>query len=757
MIRINLFAIFIFSIAACYAQQKAQPSRSKTKAIPGLAASDITWHSPGTDFHDAMPTGNGDIAISAWTQKNGELLFYISKSDAYDDNNRLLKLGLVRINISPNPFPPDSFFRQHLNLEQSEIAFQTGTGGNELKLRLWVDANHPVVHLEIKGNKKFTTQVKLENWRRHEYVVNDLAFSDVYNTSADGSKPGITMVQYPDSMLTGPNNSIVWYHHNKHSCWPFSLTLQGLQQLTKTQTDPLLNNIFGAAIYGEGLVPQNDTSLQSGRPADKENISILVQTINSTTPETWLRSLNATRANLEKINIEQYRSAHRQWWKQFWNRSYINIHTQTDTGAIITRAYVLQRYLAACSGRGRGWIKFNGSLFTLPYEHDADFRRWGSAQWFQNVRLVYWPLIGSGDFDLMAPFYATFLDALPLVRERTKLYYGHEGAFFSETAYRWGTYTNADYGYNRKGLEAGFAVNPFIRRHWSGGLELSAMMLQQYYLTNNKKFLTDTLLPIAAEVVKFYDQHWKRGRDGKIHFSPSQSLETWQTAVDPLPEIAGLKYVLQQLLGLPEKITTPQQREAWQKTMHDLPALPMKTTDGKTILLPADSITERSNSENPELYAIFPFRLYGVGKPSLEIAKNSYAIRANKEDRCWYQDNAQAAFLGLAGEAANGVTRRMTNHNLDFRFPAMWGPGNDELPDLDHGGVGQLAIQSMLMQTENNKILLFPAWPAAWDVSFRMPAPQQTVVEGEFRNGKLQKLVVSPASRLKDVTVMPVR
>jgi hypothetical protein len=37
---------------------------------------------------------------------------------------------------------------------------------------------------------------------------------------------------------------------------------------------------------------------------------------------------------------------------------------------------------------------------------------------------------------------------------------------------------------------------------------------------------------------------------------------------------------------------------------------------------------------------------------------------------------------------------------------------------------------------------------------FKLRAPQQTTVEGEVRDGKVTKLVVTPESRRKDVTVM---
>ncbi len=41
-----------------------------------------------------------------------------------------------------------------------------------------------------------------------------------------------------------------------------------------------------------------------------------------------------------------------------------------------------------------------------------------------------------------------------------------------------------------------------------------------------------------------------------------------------------------------------------------------------------------------------------------------------------------------------------------------FGPkGHDWVPDMDNGGAGQINLQAMLLQTNGNKLLLFPAWP----------------------------------------------
>ena len=65
-----------------------------------------------------------------------------------------------------------------------------------------------------------------------------------------------------------------------------------------------------------------------------------------------------------------------------------------------------------------------------------------------------------------------------------------------------------------------------------------------------------------------------------------------------------------------------------------------------------------------------------------------------------------------------------------------------------------MALQSMLMQTEGERILLFPAWPEEWDVEFKLHAPYGTTVEGVYRTGKLERLDVVPAEREPDVVIV---
>jgi len=83
----------------------------------------------------------------------------------------------------------------------------------------------------------------------------------------------------------------------------------------------------------------------------------------------------------------------------------------------------------------------------------------------------------------------------------------------------------------------------------------------------------------------------------------------------------------------------------------------------------------------------------------------------------------------------------------------MWGPNYDWTPDQCHGSVAMTALQRMLLQYEGNEIYLFPAWPKEWDVDFKLHAPFNTTIEVQLKDGNVEKLIVNPAERKKDVIV----
>jgi alpha-L-fucosidase 2 len=710
-------------VSTDFINARAQAGKSANHIDSLLDSFDVKWDTPGPTSAQSMPIGNGDIGLNVWVEKSGDLVFYISKTDAWGgeleqqkdpwmkQGGVLMKLGAIRVSVSPNPLAKDSSFKQILKLRNGEIWVQEGRGKDAVKLRVWVDANHPVIRIETQSGSPVSVNVKLSNWRA-----------------------GLT-----DTVLENRKNQLAWYHHNSAA------------------TDPHLANLtFGAIVKGNGLVNKDATTLQSGKAARAQIISIYPLTAVSGTGSQWLSKLEQQVNENEKLNIEKARLAHQQWWQQFWQRSWIFL-SGDDIANHVGQGYILQRFVTACAGRGAYPIKFNGSIFVVDNpawkpsrngaseKMDADFRAWGGQYWFQNTRAMYWPRLMAGDFDMMLPLFRMYANILPANEAQVKQYYGHGGAYFAETSPFWG------------GL---LFMGPQVKANYTNHyftpiLELSMMMLDYYEYTGDAAFAKQTLLPVATAGLQFFDQHFSRDSTGKLLLDPDNAIEMFWKVHNPAPDIAGLHAVLSRMIKLPSDLVDEKTRFQWEKLYRELPPLPTTETGGKKLLLPytGPQTAKFFNLENPELYAIYPFRLYGIGKPDLQLALHTFDVRKEREKGCWVQDPIQAAMVGETDVARDYVSFALTRKSPDLKFPAFWATAHDYNPDEDNGGNGENGLQQMLMQTDGKKIILLPAWPSDWDANFKLNAPYKTTVEGKVVKGKLTIIKVTPANRMADVIV----
>lgn len=734
--------------AAVVAMPIAVTLSSPADAEDPLTPYNVIWTTPSKGSSGSMPIGNGDVGLNVWVQQSGDLVLLVSKTDAWSENCRLLKLGRLRIKLSPNLLSGGGAFRQELRLREGQIVIQSGRGEKAIELHVWVDANRPVVRIEAAGPSEFEMRASLEVWRSEP---RQLVGDEIHSAYGLQSGPDPVIV-YPDKVLDDQKDRIVWYHRNRKSIWRANLEHQGLGNFIAKSSDPLLGRTFGGCIAGEGLIGDGPAALKSAGPRKRFVLSVYPLTAQTASAEKWIGMLEANVSRTGSVDLERARRQHQNWWNDFWNRSWIRV-SGSPAAEVLTRGYTLQRWINACGGRGAYPIKFNGSIFTVDTEKfDPDYRQWGGPYWWQNTRLPYWPMLACGDFDLMRPVCRMYQDTLPLAIERTRVWFGHGGAFFPETMYFWGMHNNENYGWKRAGLHVSQLTNHYIRREYTASPELMAMMLDYWAYTEDDSFALKTLLPTCDALLEFWDKHYKRDENGRLIMYPAQALETLQDAANPTPDVAGLQWVLSRLRELPADKTGPKRREFWARLAREIPPLPMGEDDGKPYILGAAKIHGgRGNSENPELYAVFPFRIYGVGKPDLEVGRLTFARRPVKGNVGWRQDDTQAALLGLADEAARLVAARATRHHGGSRFPAFWGPNFDWIPDQDHGGNLMMALQSMVLQADGGKILLLPAWPKGWDVEFKLHAPRRTVVEGVYRAGKLQQVRITPPTRAKDL------
>ena len=193
-----------------------------------------------------MPCGGGDIGLNVWVEK-GELLFYIAQSGTFDENNALLKLGRVRIKLSPNPFDGKEF-RQQLNLQNGHLMIGASNGSLKTNIMIWVDVFHPAIHVDIESSKPIASEATYETWRYRD------RFSTGRANNANSYKWASQQVKTFKDEIAFENNTILFYHRNDpNTVFDVTVKQQGLDSVKDQLFNPLKDLTFGGRIEGNNL------------------------------------------------------------------------------------------------------------------------------------------------------------------------------------------------------------------------------------------------------------------------------------------------------------------------------------------------------------------------------------------------------------------------------------------------------------------------------------------------------------------------
>ncbi|RXG32207.1 DUF5703 domain-containing protein [Leeuwenhoekiella marinoflava] len=739
--------------------------------VPVLNDYDQVWDTQSKNSSESMPLGGGDIGANVWVEK-GNLYFYFSRSGTFDEHNTLLKLGRVKISLNPNPFKNQEGFQQKLNLKEGYISITQ----NATEIKLWVDVFAPVIHIDLTSASPVSVTASYESWRyKNRKVLGKENNANSYKWAPQGE-----VITYADS-VNFKENRIEFYHQNRvKTVFDVTVDQQQMTAVKDQMMNPLKKLTFGGVLCGtdftaegiyDGIYKNTDFkgyTLKSKKYSKKHQLKIVLHTEQNAAIAAWRDNLNHL--------IKSYKPNHKKtisWWNDFWKRSFIytgnTVSNKNDSLYQIGQNYQLFRYMLAANVYGKYPTKFNGGLFTYdPVFIDSttaftpDFRNWGGGTMTaQNQRLVYWPMLKSGDFDMLPSQLDYYLSLQKNAELRSTVYWGHEGAAFTEQLENFGLPNPAEYEWKRpKNYDPGMQYNAWLEYEWDTVFEFCDMMLSlnSYDGQNLQKYKGFIL-----SCIRFFDEHYqylarKRGRKaldamGHLVLYPGSAAETYKMANNANSTIAALRVIANKLIGLGENELDKEQLIYLKDFKSRIPPLNYREIQNQNVLAPAKSWERINNTESPQLYPVYPWGIYGIGKPDLQTAQNTFNYDPDvlkfRSHIGWKQDNIFAARLGLIQEASQLSLQKMSNSGR--RFPAFWGPGFDWVPDHNWGGSGMIGMQEMLMQEAEGKIYLFPAWPKDWNVHFKLHTLQNTTVEVKLINGKIEDLSVLPKTREKDI------
>lgn len=759
---------------------------------------DITYNKLGKSDRSSMPIGNGDLALSVWVQEDG-IKFYIAKSDAQTEYDRNVKLGKVAISLSPNPFEDNTRFTQKLNLTDGVIEIKTYGAKGASDVKIIVDSyNNNII---VKGIFATLTEIKVEyiNWRKKPSNKR-YKFSDV-TESAD--------------VVDRQGNKIIFFHKNDESIVSDNANLQALGEYVPEIDDTIKDRIFGGLIYLNNAKSENIGNSILQTTSNEFEMIISVCSTQKLQLSDWIDNLEEQIK--ESSDAGKVFARTKLYWNNYWNQSWFFVDGDENSNAAltkevineckepmeyscagksnITKAYILTKWMFACCSNGYFPIHYNGMLFNLMpgggmhfevgnfgrcytaqpetepnMEFNPDERSWCIENLWQNLRHPYYSMFARNESNYVKVLFKYFERFTKINKVRAKVYHNANGQYNNEMTTTYGLQTPEIYGMDRTGYVDGYIDN----RAGGGidicpGLELIQIMLEYYDYTNDTYFLHNELIPYFKDLLIYIETRFTKRIDGKINLYPVHSAETYRGDVaDPITVVAGLKYCLNKILNYNRNLIDDYDYYVnFEKIVPEIPKIEINETQ---YLSPARIYTDlRENVECPELYSMFPFKIFGINKQGLDIALNTFK-RCIEVSGCfrpftigdtpgdpsysgWQYIGNSAALLGMTEEAKEILQNNCSLQNPGTRFPAMWGPIYDAVPDTDHGANILNLAQLMAFQTEDDEIYLLPSWPPEWDVSFKFYAPKNTTIELVYKEGKIEKLEVLPVERTKNVHI----
>lgn len=738
-----------------------------------LASCNVEWSTPSEGPEGSMPLpGASGAGANVWFSQ-GELRLYLAHNGAYDADEVLRKLGALRIRVEGMDLAKPATFSQVLRPSDGTLIIKASTAdGADVEHRLWFGGETLVI--ETRCSRPAALEIAFGSWRANPAVRGD-------------------------DQVDLTEGALLYSHRNTQARRTRQLAAEQGVDLAKLDS-PAAERVYGCAIVGRaGLAWRRPVEAKGARwqghewvatsaAAREHTLAVTLGAARKLDPE-LLVSRSRTVADAE-VTPTIRRTAD-QRWEEFWGRSFVFVQPKAgnaDPRFQAGRNYALRRFMDACNQRGEFPLRPNGGIFTVdaavasfpagldlpslgkPAPRDPDARRGGQSFVGQSLRWAGWAAGPDGDSDLQEPLLRFYRDRLAVAQARAKSLRA-EGAVFTERMSLAGL---TDGGATPEGLSR----QPQLVHHFSSGLEHAWMAVRSQQLYG-RELKAD--LPWILGQIRFVETYQPpgapkpspKGQAGKdadrLVIANGNALEAVSGATNPAPLVAALHALVPALIASPE--VSEKDKATLRALQPRLPLIPRLQRGDQVVLAMADRWTRQHlPDETPELHALWPYRLVGRFEPETQDLALATWERAGlawdgrterterRSDFSGSASLAYAASLGLAEECGRRALAKLADASSPARFKGFAGPGREWIPDQTWSGSGRVGMQEMLLDCEpgaEGRILLLPAWPKDWDVTFRLRAPGNTRVTCVVESGKIERLIVDPPSRLEQVVAGP--
>lgn len=643
---------------------------------PGfIGAHDLVWTATPKQWNEGGFTGNGQLGIMAYAMLDDNRFdFHLGRSDVTDHRgapdekssmgvaDRRVMFDYPRLDIGRMAFRPAGTIQSvtmHQDLWNAELRGTIHTDLGVVHFRVVTLRDEMVHAIDITSEEKGPGgQAAAWRW---EYL------------------PG-----NPDS----PRFQVV-----------------GRERAPDYERNPLptLEVVDGVRVVEQRLLAGGDYATAWGEiPLGGGRSRLLVSTANEDPPAG--RSAPAAVETLRRVgamDFETALAAHRAWWHDFYQRSFLSIPEPK-----LESFYWIQLYKFASAAREGGpAVDLLGPWFRVTI--------WPGIWWNLNVQLTYW-----------LPGMANHLELSHTLVDTMNRYWDGLLARHGRGSHR------GDFAWA-------------LHNYWL-----------HYRLAGDWQALAEQWQPKAVQMLENYRDVIEEGPDGRLHLKPMGSPEF--KGFDPFKNtnynLALIRWLALSLQAVNER-TGVGAREAaeWGAIAARLVDPPV---DENGLMIGSDQPFDETHRHFSHLIGFYPLYIFDADNPAIHAALTksihhwlSLRDAQGRQDRTGYSQAAAAsmhASIGEGNEAARLLVDLLDNRLGNTRYGSrilantFYTEVHGLYPTIETPFAAASATIELLLQSWGGKVRVFPAAPDAWpDATFhRLRAEGGFLVSAQRKSGR---------------------
>ncbi|MEL7601052.1 MAG: glycoside hydrolase family 95-like protein [Proteiniphilum sp.] len=648
--RVSVFLISLFAVipVGVFGQGVSKPQIDFREYA---SSADLRYETPVSTSEEGLPIGNGVMGTLQWTTPTS-IRYQLNRTDVFGNNaesNNFYErhrdycggVGFIDIDF-PNYndlFTGDEFM-QHLSCYTATVA----TKGKYVNTETFIWSDEDVMIVNVAYDKTSPVVVHLRSLRPL--------------TTKTGNHAAIS------SLKEGKDNAIVLLQKFKEN--NFVCKTAVVVKIVGVQAKPRFAN-------------ETDITL-TATPENGDAFQVYVASAAS-----FNEDMDVEREAMQKIKratglgYEAVLSQHRQWWKSFWEKSFVKLHSSDGVADKIMENYTYFLYVMGSSSRGAYEPKFNGMLWTTG----GDARKWGNLFWGANQSCYYNGLFPTNRPELMRPLFDMYTRMYASLERAAVQQWDSKGIFIPETigfdglpelsdeiaqemqdlyllrkpweerSDQFGEFAKTKMPFNSRwnwkqdeGWKDGNwhfsdkGGGPFghVTHIFSRGAKIAYQYWLYYEYTQDKRWLRERAYPMLKGVAEFYRNfpHLKKEDDGKYHIRHVNDNESVWDGHNTVEEIASMMGILPVAMRAAEILDVDiDLREQWNETLVNLSPLPLSSAhpelSGKPVtfvrsLLPVLK-GPASRIPDPNTMPVWFFDLYtleSANQEMMQIAQNTF-------------------------------------------------------------------------------------------------------------------------------------